>query len=286
MDALRSKCDLKVLLDGGGPLTAVPRVSSRRAEVSGRVAYTCPHCDNKMWISRRYIGQTGFCNSCKARITLAWAPAQPIDVVRAYRAGVQAIWTEPAEAERLLTEAAELKHAGAEFALGYLYANGTRAVTAALKRQGVVRNFDKAFAWFHKAADRWHVDAQAALGMMYLLGKGVRKDPVRGFVWSALAAKRHQLVARAICEHLMATVAKHELEAAQLLVGRWHEAHDRSGPLSDAPVPMAKVVVTGAPPTPDADPETPSPTRKWLVRRERPATASDAGAATHTADLH
>jgi hypothetical protein len=96
------------------------------------------------------------------------------------------------------------------------------------------------------------------------------------------------LVAKAVCEHLMATVAKHELEAAQLLVGRWHYAHDRSGPLSDSPVPTPKVVVTGASPAPDANPETPSPTRKWFVRRERPATASaqDAGTGAHTADIH
>ncbi len=48
--------------------------------------------------------------------------------------------------------------------------------------------FDQAAVWYREAAERGHADAEAALGRLYMLGEGVRKDYNEGLRWAQQAA--------------------------------------------------------------------------------------------------
>lgn len=76
--------------------------------------------------------------------------------------------------------AAEQGHAGAQFNLGLLYAEG----------HGVPRDPAKAVEWFAKAAEQGNVDAQNNLGVMYLIGEGVPKAMNKAIELFEKAAKQ------------------------------------------------------------------------------------------------
>lgn len=67
----------------------------------------------------------------------------------------------------LLTRSAEAGHEWAQYKLGHLYELGHR----------VPADDRKAFEWYQKAADQNLADAQCALGLLYLKGKGTDRDP-------------------------------------------------------------------------------------------------------------
>ena len=48
----------------------------------------------------------------------------------------------------------------------------------------------EAMKWSREAADQGNTPAQAALGMMYYVGKGVPQDYVEAYKWCNLAAAR------------------------------------------------------------------------------------------------
>lgn len=84
------------------------------------------------------------------------------------------------EIERLTTKA----YAGdpaSEFALGYLF-----------QRAG---NYDSALQWYHKSADHAYSMAQAALGLMYQLGRGVPQDFAQALKWNQLASAQGNIIA-------------------------------------------------------------------------------------------
>lgn len=56
----------------------------------------------------------------------------------------------------------------------------------ALSRDGRIAD---AAPWFERAARHGHVDAQVMLGTMYLVGRGVGKDPVAAAEWYGVAAE-------------------------------------------------------------------------------------------------
>ena len=56
---------------------------------------------------------------------------------------------------------------GGEFGLGVLYANG----------YGVAADHAAAAEHYRKAADNNHDGAQLTLGLMYLAGNGIERDP-------------------------------------------------------------------------------------------------------------
>lgn len=74
--------------------------------------------------------------------------------------------------------AAEQGHAGAQFNLGLLFAEG----------QGVPQDSAKAAEWFTKSAEQGNVDAQNNIGVMYLIGEGVEKDTQKALEWFEKAA--------------------------------------------------------------------------------------------------
>lgn len=74
----------------------------------------------------------------------------------------------------LLKKAADLGHAPAQNALGVNYYRGTgRPIEGPAK--GV--DYQKALFWFNKAASQNNATALCNLGIMYLLGNGVQKNP-------------------------------------------------------------------------------------------------------------
>ena len=69
---------------------------------------------------------------------------------------------ENAEVVRMMTEAAEQGHAGAQCQLGFMYRYG----------QGVPESDALALEWYRKAADQGYAKAQCNLGVMYRDGRG------------------------------------------------------------------------------------------------------------------
>ena len=65
-----------------------------------------------------------------------------------------------------------------QFALGVHY----------LKGEGVEINKEKAFEWFHKAAEQDHLNAQVSVGVMYDNGDGIEIDKGKAIFWFERAA--------------------------------------------------------------------------------------------------
>lgn len=77
-------------------------------------------------------------------------------------------------------KAAENGHAGAQFALGLMYAKG----------QGVSQDDKEAVGWYRKAAGRGHTGAQCNIAWMYENGRGVAQNDKLAVAWYRRAAAR------------------------------------------------------------------------------------------------
>ena len=75
---------------------------------------------------------------------------------------------------------AEKGDAGAQYSLGFMYADG----------RGVPRDDAQAVAWYRKAAAQGHADAQLNLGGMYDNGQGVPQDDAQAMAWYRKAAEQ------------------------------------------------------------------------------------------------
>ena len=82
-----------------------------------------------------------------------------------------------AEAVRWYRLAADQGVAGAQLNLGWMYANG----------EGVVEDDAEAARWYRLAADQGHAGAQYNLGVMYASGEGVLQDNVTAHMWFNIA---------------------------------------------------------------------------------------------------
>ena len=117
-----------------------------------------------------------------------------------------------AEMEKLLRTSAERDHPDAVYWLSHLYPNGAER-DALLLKAGELGSREaqrdlgafyatgnwtgphdvvRAAAWYRRAADRGHADAQYNLGFMYLLGEGVPSDSAEGLRWLRLAADQRE----------------------------------------------------------------------------------------------
>lgn len=79
-----------------------------------------------------------------------------------------------------LREDARRGDTGAQFLLGFLYANG----------QGLKQDYRNAVRWYTQAAERGHIEAQISLGMMFSEGQGVDRDIRQAIRWYEMAAAR------------------------------------------------------------------------------------------------
>jgi len=98
------------------------------------------------------------------------------------------------EAVAWYLKAAEQGHASAQFNLGMMSYTGEGVpqddVDAIewLNADSEWRDDVEAVAWYLKAAEQGHADAQAVLGYMYVTGRGVPQDDGEAYLWANLAA--------------------------------------------------------------------------------------------------
>ncbi|RPH80794.1 MAG: sel1 repeat family protein [Nitrospiraceae bacterium] len=110
--------------------------------------------------------------------TPAWADFKAGE--KAYQSG------DYATALRQWQPLAEQGHAGAQYNLGLLYANG----------KGVQKDDTQAWQWYEKAAVQGHADAQVNLGMLYDYGRGVPQDFKKAVYWYRLSAHQGNALAQ------------------------------------------------------------------------------------------
>ncbi len=96
----------------------------------------------------------------------------------------QGVRQDRVEALRLFRSAANKGDGLANAKLAFMYYNGEEGV--------LPRDFKKAVEWMRKAAEKDVPQAQTALGMMYLEGKGVSQDKKKALRWLRPAALRGQ----------------------------------------------------------------------------------------------
>jgi uncharacterized protein len=85
-----------------------------------------------------------------------------------------------AEALRIWGQLANQGLAGAQFDLGFMYANG----------RGLPQNYEQALFWYREAADQGYAYAQDEVGSMYAKGQGVPQNYEQAYIWFDLAASR------------------------------------------------------------------------------------------------
>ena len=172
------------------------------------------------------LGTFAVCAALATTVAMSAVPGPPATVPAAsaeaeYQAGLasdlgRGVRQDYAEAVRHYRRAAELGHAGAQFALAEMYKNGDgiakdidqalhwyRAAAAqgeagaelmlgVLYESGVGVTVDLAEAarWYRRSADHGDARAQLLLGVLYQTGQGVRWDPVAAWALYAVSANR------------------------------------------------------------------------------------------------
>lgn len=108
-----------------------------------------------------------------------------------YRRG-QGLDSNPIEAFRWHSKAAERNHAPSQSMLGYLYRNGI----------GTAENATQAVSWYQRAADQNYALAQFNLGSLYRKGYGVPQNEARARALYRQAAKNGNPQARKVLNWL------------------------------------------------------------------------------------
>lgn len=124
---------------------------------------------------------------CQTRILpqLHYTPRQPSTAQDFYCLGIQAYQQQnDAESAKWYRRSADMGHAGAQNALGYLYTTG----------RGVPQSYTEALKWYRRSADQGNSDSLYAIGGLYQFGRGLPKDPEEANRWfeRAKAAKAIQ----------------------------------------------------------------------------------------------
>lgn len=76
--------------------------------------------------------------------------------------------------------------ANAQYQLGSIYSTG---------RDGIVKDYEKAYFWYMKAAESGHAIAMYYLAWMYKRGDGIKEDPEKAFYWFEKAAEKGNVYA-------------------------------------------------------------------------------------------
>jgi uncharacterized protein len=103
-------------------------------------------------------------------------------------------------AVQTLSQAADLRHGRAMYALGWLYSNG----------HGVDKDDTQAFIWFLHAAESGIAQAQHMVGVCYGQGLGVEKNSQQSLLWIKRAARHGDKNARDMLVHLLGKKAAAE----------------------------------------------------------------------------
>jgi hypothetical protein len=109
-----------------------------------------------------------------------------------------------------LLAAAEAGDAGAQYLLGYMYAEG----------QGVDQNVKEALRWYIRAAEQGHADAQLSAAMIYAEGRGVVPDEKQAIYWYRRAAEQGNATVQVMLATLLANAGSRQqlIEAYQWLL--------------------------------------------------------------------
>ena len=115
---------------------------------------------------------------------------------------------------KIFTKLAEQGVASAQFALGFMYANG----------EGVPKDASQAVTWYRKAAEQGVAQAQFNLGAMYYNGEGVPKDYVQAAKWFYLG-KANGVEADKAIRQIESMMSHQQIEQAQALATQWWQNH-------------------------------------------------------------
>ena len=135
---------------------------------------------------------------------LGYAPAQ-FHLASLYTNGDAGLHKDPVEARRWTERAAEAGDRRAMFNLGMFWFEGS----------GGPQDQAQAAEWFRRAADRGLTDAQYNLAKLYEQGLGVKADPAQAYQWYLIAAHAGDNGARAGAETLRASLPPTERAAAE-----------------------------------------------------------------------
>jgi len=94
--------------------------------------------------------------------------------------------------------------------------------------KGFPRDMDQAVAWYRKAADLGDADAQATLGVLYSMGQGVPQSDAEAYYWFYLAAKvkgPNQEKYATNRQLMGARITADEQEDAEQRANTWLDAH-------------------------------------------------------------
>src|SRR5208337_3875641 len=119
-----------------------------------------------------------------------------------------------AKAVRLLRPLADKGNAPAQNRLASIYFWGGH---------GVPQDAAQGAHWYRKAADQGNALAQAHLGLMYVHGYGVPKDPVLARMWLNLAISRAPTLSMAVKlrDELAAKMTPAQIAEAERLAEQW-----------------------------------------------------------------
>jgi len=138
-------------------------------------------------------------------------------------------------------------HAGAQYQLGLLYANGQgvpkddvqarqwyekAAVQGHAEAQvnlgslydygrGVPQDFKLAAKWYRRSADQGNELAQRRLGLLYERGDGVPQDYVQAYMWYRLGAAKGGASAVRMRDELAVRMTSDQIAEAHKLVKEW-----------------------------------------------------------------
>jgi len=132
-----------------------------------------------------------------------------------YMMGTAGLARDPVEGVRLLRQSAELGHAPAQGALGFLLMSGKH----------VAANAEEAIQWTEKAALQGDARAQVGLATMLLEGHGVAKDTARARAMLEKAAAQDNVMAKSFLASWL--IREGEPEAGLKLLEEAVAKHDR-----------------------------------------------------------
>ncbi|MEZ0226392.1 MAG: tetratricopeptide repeat protein [Alphaproteobacteria bacterium] len=125
---------------------------------------------------------------------------------------------------------------------GYLYLNGSA---------GLPQDYEKAFGWYHKAADQGYVAAQYNLGILYDEGLGVTQSHEAGYFWLTLAAQASGKLDYAERRDKAGyTLSLARMDELKKRAAAWKPSVARQAVPSSAAIPAAPVVKLMVPGTP------------------------------------
>ncbi len=127
-----------------------------------------------------------------------------------------------------LREMAARGDAGAENALGLLYAQGD-------EKQAIKPDDSEAAAWFTKAAEHGNLSAQYKLGLLYWGGHhGLPKDANKAYFWTVLARAGGQESSKDLAKILANGMTRAQTAAIEQQAEIWYQQHESNAKPSPA----------------------------------------------------